>query len=134
MTTVPVSHWTKKVNSLLDVSDPVWKAWRAMKEDQVKILPVASNNKIVGVVSAKDIVRASDHNGGQSMSVKEAMSLDPLIVHHNNSLVEVAQSMIKKDQQHAIVTFDNDESIGIFSWSEAVLFFLKHNNVGLAIS
>lgn len=134
MTNIPISKWTKEVSASVQVTDPVWKAWRAMKDYDVKILPVSSGGRIVGIVSSQDIVRASDHNGGQSMSVKEAMSLDPIVVNRSTSVVNVVYKMIEKDQQHSVVVDDDSNIVGIFSWSEVFLFFLEQNEIEFPIS
>ncbi|MCB0379420.1 MAG: CBS domain-containing protein, partial [Bdellovibrionales bacterium] len=86
MKDITVAQWATDVDDFISCYEPVWKAWRVMKEKGVRLLPVLSNKKVVGLVTAQDIVRASDHNGGQSMAVKEAMSLDPLIVHEDTSV------------------------------------------------
>ena len=133
MTTVPVSKWMKAVTNVVNVNDPIWKAWRIMKESDIKVLPVMSNKRVVGLVTAKDIVRSSEHNGGQSMSVKEARSLDPLIVQQDQSLVEAVHFMLLKDQQYAIVVDAKNQVVGVFAWSEAFQFFLEKNQIQFPI-
>jgi acetoin utilization protein AcuB len=117
-------HYTPLTQSL-NVDDPVWKAWRTMKDLNVKRLPVVKNGKVVGVVSDRDIVQISGYNGGQSMPVKEAMSLDPLIVRGQDTMESVLQSMLKKDQEDAIVVNADGDIIGVFSWADAFQFFLS---------
>ncbi len=118
----------KCLDRCVDVDDPVWKAWRAMKETDVKQLPVLKGKKIVGVVSDRDIVQISGFNGGQSMPVKDAMSMDPLVVCLEDSLLEVVQKMINQDQQYAIVVNEGRQVVGLFSWNQAIQFFISHIN------
>jgi predicted transcriptional regulator len=129
LTTLKIKQHYEPLNEFLDVEDPVWKAWRLMKNLKVKQLPVMKNEKIVGVVSDKDIVQISGFNGGQSMPVKEAMNLDPLIVQIDDTMHTVLQSMLKKDQQHAVVLNAQGEICGMFSWSSAFKFFLNFSDV-----
>ncbi len=108
----------------VSVDDPVWKAWRMMKNCSVKNLPVLKGQKIVGVVSDRDIVQISGFNGGQSMPVKDAMSMDPLVVCLEDSMQDVLQKMLKKDQQIAVVVDGNQTIVGLFLWSCAFQFIL----------
>lgn len=127
---VPIAKHYKPLTTSLDVSDPVWKAWRKMKEHKVKRLPVKRDNKIVGIVSDRDIVQISGYNGGQSMPVKEAMSLNPLILSLDISVMEALKFMLLKEQQHAIVIDDENEICGLFSWDSAFTFFLEMTELG----
>ncbi len=120
-----VYQFMKPLTQSLDLSDPVWKAWRVMKETGLKRLPVHKNGKIIGIVSDRDIVQISGYNGGQSMAVKEAMSLDPLILHRTEGLDLAIEKMLKKDQHHAIVVDDRGEVCGVYSWDLAFEFFIQ---------
>lgn len=117
------------LSASLDVEDPVWKAWRTMKDNEVKQLPVVKGGKIVGIVSDRDIVQISGYNGGQSMPVKEAMSMDPLVVSITDSMDRVLRAMLKKDQEQAVVVDFQGEICGMFSWSSAFKFFLQFDDI-----
>ncbi len=121
-------HYTP-ISEFLDVEDPVWKAWRSMKDKEVKLLPVVKSGRVVGVVSDRDIVQISGYNGGQSMPVKEAMSLDPLLIRLDDSLDQVLKAMLRKDQQFAIVVGDGGTICGLFSWACAFKFFLNFSDI-----
>ena len=119
----------KPLTEYLDVGDPVWKAWRQMKSLGVKHLPVLNNKKIVGIISDRDIVQVSNFNGGQSMLVKEAMSLEPLILCLESSMEAALKAMLNKKQQYAIVVDTSGVIHGLFSWSSAFEFFLNFASV-----
>ena len=129
--TVPIAKHYKPLTTSLDVTDPVWKAWRKMKENEVKHLPVRRDNKIVGIVSDRDIVQISGYNGGQSMPVKEAMSLNPLVLSIDTTMLDALKAMLLKEQQHAIVINQDNEICGLFSWESAFTFFLEVTEVSL---
>lgn len=120
-----IQSYFKPLSQVLDVKDPVWKAWRIMKEHQTKHLPVLKNNKIMGIVSDRDIVQISGYNGGQSMPVKDAMSLDPLILLVTSSMDDALHAMLQKKQHHAIVINTNKNPCGLFSWDGAFQWFLE---------
>ncbi len=120
----PIHEHFVPLTACLDISDPVWKAWRVMKDNSVKQLPVAKEDRIVGIVSDRDIVQISGFNGGQSMPVKEAMSLNPLILSRETTVEEAIRSMLGKDQQHAVVTDSLGKVCGLFSWDMVFKFFL----------
>lgn len=129
LSTIPIKQHVVALQQSVDVDDPVWKAWRMMKDQSVKHLPVTKNGKIVGVVSDRDIVQISGFNGGQSMAVKEAMSMDPLVVTIDDNMEAVLQKMISKDQQQAVVVDHEQKIVGLFSWSCAFQFFLEFGNL-----
>lgn len=132
LTKILVENYLKRTDSIVDVEAPVWKAWRLIKGKELKTLPVVKGGKVVGLVSDRDIVQISGYNGGQSMPVKEAMSLNPLIVNHDADVKTVLQSMLMKDQQIAVVVDSQSKVIGLFSWSCALKFmlnFMDKNNL-----
>ncbi len=126
---VPIKQHYMPMQQAVDVEDPVWKAWRIMKDEQVKNLPVIKAGRIVGVVSDKDIVQISGFNGGQSMPVKDAMSMDPLVVSLEDSMESVLLKMLKKDQQQAVVIDADQNIVGLFSWNKAFQFMLEFADV-----
>ena len=120
-----IRDYLQPLNEYVEVDDPVWKAWRLMKQYKVKCLPVVKNNKIVGVLSDRDILQISDYNGGQSRPVKEAMSLDPLVVQVETPMDIVLGSMIRKDHYNTVVVDESGNICGLFSWEMAFQFFLE---------
>ena len=126
----PISSYLKPLKGFLDVNDPAWKAWRMMKDENIKIIPVKKAGKIVGLVSDRDIVQISGFNGGQSMPVSDAMSLDPLVVSEKSDIKSVLKAMLQKDQQTAIAVDHNQEICGLFTWDGAFEFFLESHTIG----
>ena len=126
-----VNQHYEPMTQCLDVQDPVWKAWRTMKDQKIRRLPVKKKGKIVGIVSDRDIVQISSFNGGQSMPVKEAMTLDPLVISCEMDIAEALREMLRKDQHHAIVIDGDREVCGLFSWDKAFALFLKYLETNL---
>lgn len=120
-----IDNYVESLGATVQVNDPVWKAWRIMKENKLKSLPVMKNEKIVGLVSDRDIVQISGYNGGQSMPVKDAMSLDPLVLYLGTTMDQALEAMMSKDQVHAVVVDEKGQVCGIFSWDKAFQFFLN---------
>lgn len=118
LNTLSITPHIQKLTESLHCTDPVWKAWRTMKETGLKRLPVQKNGKIVGIVSDRDIVQISGYNGGQSMPVQEAMSLDPLVITENETVQGVIEKMLHKEQHHAIVISATGELCGLLSWDQ----------------
>lgn len=127
---VPVREFTRPVTQCLDAQDPVWKAWRSMKANKAKRLPVKEYNRIVGIVSDRDIAHISGFNGGQSMAITEAMVPNPLMLSVNDSMIDAIKSMVKEEQQHAIVMDENSEVCGLFSWDSAFEYLVNQKGDG----
>ena len=119
-----IKSYFTPLSQFVRIEDPVWMAWRLMKEHQVKYLPVLKGDRIIGIVSDRDIVQISGFNGGQSMPVKDAMSLDPLILSVSTSVHEAVEAMLRKDQHHGVVVNIQGEPCGLFAWNQAFEWFL----------
>ncbi len=54
-----VKYWMRKDVATIDVDDSMQDAMNLMKEHAVAMLPVMRNNQLVGVVTDRDLKRAS---------------------------------------------------------------------------
>jgi acetoin utilization protein AcuB len=98
------------------------KAEKMMDELNVRHLPVLRDEKLVGILTDRDItfVESFRDVSPESVTVEEAFAENPYIVSPEASLAEVCSEMASKKFGCAIVC-DNHKLVGIFTWIDALV-------------
>lgn len=102
-----VKNWMTKTVISLDVSDTLRKAKDLLVENRIRSLPVLENGKLVGIVSDRDLKKASvsDESGldehellylNNRIPIIEIMTADPTTVSPETTVDEVAEVMYDK--------------------------------------
>lgn len=93
-------------------------------------IPVVENNKLIGIVSLIDFMRAIyntslDDNETiyHRIEVKDIMSINPVTIRENTSIKE-ATSVLAKGEFHSIVVAEKDEVKGIVTTADLLNYFL----------
>jgi acetoin utilization protein AcuB len=101
-----VKYWMRKVVITMDVEDSMHDAITTMKEYELTLLPILKNGKLVGVVTDRDLKRASASDA-TSLDVHELayliskiklgsiMSKNPITVAVDDTLEEAADILLK---------------------------------------
>jgi acetoin utilization protein AcuB len=113
MTTLPHSIGTEQTLA---------QAEKMMDELDVRHLPVVRGEKLVGVLTDRDInfVESFRDVSPETVTVEEAFAEHPYIVSPEASLAEVCSEMASKKYGCAIVC-DNNKLVGIFTWIDALI-------------
>ncbi len=101
-----VKYWMSKVVVSIDVDDSMHQAISLMKQHQISILPVTKAENLVGVVTDRDIKRASASDATSleiheliyllsQIKIKEIMTRDPVSVPPDYTLEETAAVLLK---------------------------------------
>lgn len=96
-------------------------------------IPVMENDKLVGMVSLIDFMRAI-HNASlddseevyHSILVKDIMSLTPVSVDEDTTIETVA-TLLAKGEFNSVVITENEKVKGIITTTDLLRFFLKNN-------
>jgi acetoin utilization protein AcuB len=96
-------------------------------------IPVTENDKLVGMVSLIDFMRAI-HTATlddtevvyHALCVKDIMTENPVSMAENTPIKEVAE-ILAKGQFHSIVITENDAVKGIVTTADLLRFFLSEN-------
>lgn len=101
-----------KVNS----DEPINKAAKMMKEHDIGAVPVCDNDKVIGIITDRDIVvRAiADEKNSQSTTVREVMTSNPVCLNSDEAVTE-AERVMSERQIRRIIVKDNEEVKGIVS-------------------
>lgn len=95
------------------------EAQQTMKRYNIRHLPVVINNKVVGIVSDRDLKSASGVKASPlTLQVKYIYHEQPYTVDPNTPLDEVAKEMAKHHYGSAIIVKD-EQLVGIFTTVDA---------------
>lgn len=106
---------TQSVASL-NVDDTIERAAQLMMEHNIGSIPVCRGEKVVGVITDRDITLRSVANGENSkvQTVKEIMSSNPVIIQPNMEADDAARIMSER-QIRRLPVVENDNLVGIIS-------------------
>ena len=91
-----------KKSDLSNYDDHISKVWSLMDETGFSGLPVLKKNKIIGMITRKDIIKSGHVRTGldnidRSIKVEKIMVTPPLVVTAETSIKEAAELMINND-------------------------------------
>jgi acetoin utilization protein AcuB len=117
-----VKNWMSKKVITVDVNDSMQEAMKLLKENDIRMLPVMKKDKLVGIITDRDLKRASASDATtleihellyllSEIKIKEIMTKDPITVPFDYTLEESAQVLLEnkisgapvKDQEGSIV-------------------------------
>lgn len=101
-----VMDWMNKEVTTIDADDSMQDAMRLLKEHDIKMLPVMEKQKLVGIVTDRDLKRASASDATtleihellyliSNIKVKEIMTKNPITVPADFTVEETAQVLLK---------------------------------------
>ena len=100
-----------------NVGDSISKVSSLMKDNDIGFVPVVNDNKIVGVITDRDIVVKIISNNDINCDVSNYMTKDIIDVDVNCDLYDVLDVMKKYKVKRVIVT-DKNKVVGIVSISD----------------
>ena len=97
--------------------DTVAQAARAMTQRGVGAAAVVEGNKVLGVVTERDMLQkvvANEHDATR-IRVREIMTSPPLTIHLKTTVDDAATMMRKHHIRHLIVLDDNEALVGMLA-------------------
>ena len=121
-----VETWMSKPVITVDAADSMQTAIKRLKEHHIRMLPVMEGENLVGVVSDRDLKRASASNANtleghelvyllSKINIKEIMTLNPITVQPEYTLEETARILLENKISGVPVVDDQDAVIGIIT-------------------
>lgn len=109
--------------------DPLLRAQALMEEQQIRHLPVTEDDRLVGILTDRDLKRALDPELGlppkDKLLVRDVFLADAYVVEGGEPLDEVLEHMAEKHIGSALVTRDG-LLIGILTATDACRLFSEH--------
>lgn len=99
------------------VDDGIYEIASIMKENDIGFVPIARDDKIVGVITDRDIVVKIISNHDYNSNITNYMTKDIVDVSINSSLSDVLNIMKKYRVKRVLVTDDN-HVLGVVSISD----------------
>src|SRR5210317_676862 len=100
-----VKNWMSKNVITIDANDSMQNATKLLKEHGIRMLPVMKKNRLVGIVTDRDLKKASASDATtleihellyllSEIKVKEIMTKDPITVPPDYTAEETAQVLM----------------------------------------
>jgi acetoin utilization protein AcuB len=113
----------------VDVDDSMHDAMKRMKEKEIRMLPVLKKGKLVGVVTDRDIKRASASDATtldvhellylvSKIKVQNIMTKNPITVPQNFTVEETAEVLLKHKISGVPVVDQNGQLVGIITQTD----------------
>lgn len=117
---IPVEEYTSPVLVTVDMQASLDQALELMQENSIRHLPVMDDNRVVGIISERDVLTNFGKSWTSMMKVEDVMATDILTVHRRENLGEVAMELSSKKIGSALVVDGNSEVFGIFTTTDAL--------------
>ncbi len=121
-----VKYWMSTNVITIDENESLQKAARVLEENQIRILPVMRGGTLVGVITDRDVKRASASDATtldahelhyllSRLKVKEVMTREPITVPDNYTIEEVAGLLLEHKISGVPVVDDDGKLVGIIT-------------------
>ena len=121
-----VKNWMSKEVKTINVNNSMIDATRKLKEHHIKMLPVMKKDKLVGIVTDRDLKRASASDATtlevhellyvlSNIKVKELMTKDPVTVPPDFTIGETAELLLEKEISGVPVLNQKGEVVGVIT-------------------
>jgi acetoin utilization protein AcuB len=115
-----VEEFTSPDLVTIDADASLDMALELMQENKIRHLAVMKETELVGVLSERDLFSNIGKSWATMCRVNDIMSIDPLVVHVNDGLGEVAFQLSSHKVGSAIVLDEEDKPYGIFTTTDAL--------------
>ena len=124
-----IKNWMSKDVVTVDVNDSIQDATRLLKKHNIRGLPVMENGKLVGIVTDRDLKRASASDATtleihellyliSKIKIKEIMTKDPITIPVDSTIDEAAEVLLENKLSGAPVIDDNGRVVGIITQTD----------------
>jgi len=136
-----VSNWMSKNVITVDVDDSMQNAMKLMKENGIRMLPVLKKEKLVGVVTDRDLKRASASDATtldihellyliSKIKVGSIMTPNPVTVPRNFTVEETAEVLLRNKISGVPVVDQNGKVVGIITQVDLFRVLISLTGVG----
>lgn len=103
-----------------DLNTPIWEVSRIMDEYNIGFIPISNNNKIVGVITDRDIcIHCCKENSNLQKPINDFITKEIITIDKNENVAETLRILSKYKIKRLLVT-DNNQVIGVLSLSDII--------------
>ena len=121
-----VKKWMSKDTITVAPNNTAIKALILLNENNIKRLPVIVDGKLVGIVTERDLKRTSFPS--ETLKVGDVMTRNPVTVLWNQTINEVAETLLKHNISGVPVTGDQGELLGIITKGDLFKVLVTHTS------
>ena len=136
-----VKNWMSKNVVTIDANDAMQDAMRVLKEHGIRMLPVMKKGKLVGIVTDRDLKKASASDATTldihellylltKIKVKDIMTRDPIAVPPDYTVEETAQVLLDGKISGAPVVDDYGQVVGIITQTDLFRVLISLTGIG----
>jgi acetoin utilization protein AcuB len=136
-----VKNWMSKNVITADVNDTMQDAMKLLKEHGIRMLPVMKKGDLVGIVTDRDLKRASASDATTlevhellylltKIKVKDIMTKDPITVPPDYTAEETAKVLLESKISGAPVVDDNGQVVGTITQTDLFRVLISLTGVG----
>ncbi len=96
-------------------SDTIYDISKKMKEYDIGFLPIIDDNKIIGIITDRDIVVNNLYN--ETEHIKDLIHKNVITISKDDTIVDAA-TMMKKNKIKRLIVTDKNKVVGIVSLSD----------------
>ncbi|MBW1738005.1 MAG: CBS domain-containing protein [Deltaproteobacteria bacterium] len=136
-----VKNWMSKTVITVDVNDSMHDAMKLLKEHNIRMLPVLEEDELVGIITDRDIKRASASDATTleiheltylmiRIKVIDVMNKDPITVRFDHTVEETAEVLLKNKISGAPVVGDKGNVVGIITQTDLFRALISLTGIG----
>jgi len=136
-----VKNWMSKNVITVDVNDSMHEAIKLLKENKIKMLPVMKKGKLVGIVTDRDLKRASASDATtldvhellflvSKIKIKGIMTKDPIMIPEDFTVEETAEVLLKNKISGAPVIDNEGKIVGVITQTDLFKVLISLTGVG----
>jgi len=136
-----VKNWMSKKVITVDANDSMQDAVKLLKEHSIKMMPVMKNEKLVGIITDRDLKRASASDATtldvhellflvSKIKVRDIMTKDPIMIPDDFTVEETAEILLKNKISGAPVIDSEGHVVGIITQTDLFRVLISLTGVG----
>jgi len=136
-----VKNWMSKNVIAIDINDSMQEAIRLLKENDIKMMPVLKKGKLVGIITDRDLKRASASDATtldvhellflvSKIKIKDIMTKDPIMIPEDFTVEETAEILLKNKISGAPVIDNEGKVVGTITQTDLFRVLIALTGVG----
>ena len=136
-----VKNWMSKNVIAIDIKDSMSDAIKLLKENDIRMMPVMKKGKLVGIVTDRDLKRASASDATtldvhellflvSKIKIKDIMTKDPIMIPEDFTVEETAEVLLKNKISGAPVIDNEGKVVGAITQTDLFKVLISLTGVG----